>query len=88
MNEKDFTALLNNDAILEGFLTGIYIINARLYLSPRADDRRAAERFFKSDFFKNRFGEKADVIIEELDRQRKNGTKIKTCSNFNKNREV
>ena len=46
MNEKDFTALLNNDAILEGFLTGIYIINARLYLSPRADDRRAADRFF------------------------------------------
>lgn len=88
MNEKDFTALLNNDAILEGFLTGIYIINARLYLSPRADDRRAAERFFKSDFFKNRFGEKADLIIEELDRQRKNGTKIKMCSNFNKNREV
>lgn len=88
MNEKDFTALLNNDAILEGFLTGIYIINARLYLSPRADDRRAAERFFKSDFFKSRFGEKADLIIEELDKQRKNGTKIKTCSNFNKNREV
>ena len=88
MNEKDFKALLNNDAILEGFLTGIYIINARLYLSPRADDRRAAERFFKSDFFKSRFGEKADLIIEELDRQRKSGTKIKTCSNFNKNREV
>ena len=88
MNEKDFKALLNNDAILEGFLTGIYIINARLYLSPRADDRRAAERFFKSDFFKNRFGENADAIVEELDRQRKNGTKIKTCCNFNKNREV
>lgn len=88
MKEKDFKALLNNDAILEGFLTGIYIINARLYLSPRADDRRAAERFFKSDFFKSRFGENADLIIEELDRQRKNGTKIKTCSNFNKNREV
>ena len=88
MNEKDFKALLNNDAILEGFLTGIYIINARLYLSPRADDRRAAERFFKSDFFKSRFGEKADVIIEELNRQRKSGAKIKTCCNFNKNREV
>ena len=88
MNEKDFTALLNNDAILEGFFFFFYIINARLYLSPRADDRRAAERFFKSDFFKSRFGEKADLIIEELDKQRKNGTKIKTCSNFNKNREV
>ena len=88
MDKKDFKALLTNDAILEGFLTGIYIINARLYLSPRADDRRAAEQFFKSDFFKNRFGENADAIIEELNRQRKNGTKIKTCCNFNKNREV
>lgn len=88
MNNDDFKALLNNDAILEGFLTGIYIINARLYLSPRGDDRRAAEQFFKSDFFKNRFGENADAIVEELDRQRKNGKKIKTCCNFNKNREV
>lgn len=73
MDKKDFTALLNNDAILDGFITGIYIVNARLYLSNRGEDRRAAERFFKSDFFRDRLGENADIIIEELKRKRKRG---------------
>lgn len=73
MNKNDYTALLNNDAILDGFLTGIYIVNARLYLSNRGEDRRAAEKFFKSDFFRERLGDNADIIVEELKRKRKRG---------------
>lgn len=73
MNKNDYTALLNNDAILDGFLTGIYIVNARLYLSNRGEDRRAAERFFKSDFYRDRLGDNADIIVEELNRKRERG---------------
>lgn len=82
MDKNDYNALLTDDAILDGFLTGIYLINAHLYLSPRADDRRAAERFFKSDFFKERFGDQADVIIEELKRKRKTNGKVNKCGVF------
>lgn len=82
MNKNDYKAFLNDDAILDGFLSGIYLINAHLYLSPRADDRRAAERFFKSDFFKERFGDQADVIIEELNRKRRKDERKIKCGIF------
>lgn len=86
--EDDFKALKADDEILDGFMSGVYLIYARMYLSTRGDDHREAVRFFNSEFFKSRFGDKATEIIEELDRQRKKGNKIKTCCNFNKNREV
>lgn len=86
--EDDFKALKADDEILDGFMSGVYLIYARMYLSTRGDDHREAVRFFNSEFFKSRFGDKAPEIIEELDRQRKKGNKIKTCCNFNKNREV
>ena len=77
--EDDFKALKADDEILNGFMSGVYRIYARMYLSTRGDDHREAVRFFNSEFFKSRFGDKAPEIIEELDRQRKKG---------NKNREV
>lgn len=82
MNKNDYNAFLTDDAILDGFLFGIYLINAHLYLSPHADDRRAAERFFKSDFFKERFGDQADVIVKELNRKRKTNDRVIKCGIF------
>ena len=75
-NKEDFKAFLNDDRILDGLLTGIYIIYARMYLSTRGDDHREAVRFFNSELFKSRFGDKAPEIIEELKRKRKKGEKL------------
>lgn len=80
-NKEDFKAFLNDDRILDGLLTGIYIIYARMYLSTRGDDHREAVRFFNSELFKSRFGDKAPEIIEELKRKRKKGEKLH-CSNI------
>lgn len=80
MNKEDFTAFLTDDRILNGFLTGIYILYARMYLSTRGDDYREAVRFFNSDFFKNHFGDQSDAIVEELNRKRRNHKKL--CSNW------
>lgn len=74
--EDDFKALMTDDEILDGLMTGIYIIYARMYLSTRGDDYREAVRFFNSDFFKTRFGDKSTEIIEELKRKRRNREKL------------
>lgn len=86
--EDDFKALINDDHILDGFMSGVYLLYVRMYLSTRGDDHREAVKFFNSEFFKSRFGDQTDAIIEELNKQRKKGAKMKTCCNFNKNREV
>lgn len=78
-NKEDFKAFLTDDRILDGFLTGIYINYARLYLSTRGDDHREAVRFFNSELFKSRFGDKAPEILEELKRKRKKGEKLHVC---------
>ena len=75
-NKEDFKAFLTDDRILDGLLTGIYIIYARMYLSTRGDDHREAARFFNSELFKSRFGDKAPEILEELKRKRKKGEKL------------
>lgn len=74
--EDDFKALMTDDEILDGFMTGIYIIYARMYLSTRGDDHREAVKFFNSELFNSRFGDKAPEILEELKRKRKNGEKL------------
>lgn len=74
--EDDFKALMADDKILDGLMTGIYINYARLYLSTHGDDHREAARFFNSELFKSRFGDKAPEILEELKRKRKNGEKL------------
>lgn len=74
--DDDFKALMTDDEILDGLMTGIYIIYARMYLSTRGDDHREAVRFFNSELFKSRFGDKAPEIIEELKRKRKKGEKL------------
>lgn len=75
-NKEDFKAFMTDDRILDGFLTGMYINYARLYLSTRGDDHREAARFFNSELFKSRFGDKAPEILEELKRKRKKGEKL------------
>lgn len=80
MNKEDFNAFLTDDRILDCFLTGVYILYARMYLSTRGDDYREAVRFFNSDFFKNQFGDKSEDIVTELKRKRRNSEKL--CSNW------
>lgn len=80
--EDDFKALMTDDEILDGLMTGIYIIYARMYLSTRGDDHREAVKFFNSELFKSRFGDKAPEILEELKRKRKNGEKLYTRNNY------
>lgn len=80
MNKEDFNAFLTDDRILDCFLTGVYILYARMYLSTRGDDYREAVRFFNSDFFKNQFGDKSEDIVTELKRKRRNREKL--CSNW------
>lgn len=77
-NKEDFKAFLTDDRILDCFITGVYIIYARMYLSTRGDDHREAVRFFNSDFFKNQFGDKAAAIVEELNRKRRNHEKLRS----------
>ena len=76
MNKEDFKAFLDDDRILNNFLTGIYLIYAKMYLSTRGDDHREAVKFFNSELFKSRFGDKAPEILEELERKRKKGEKL------------
>lgn len=78
MNNDDFKALKVDDEILDGFMSGVYIIYARMYLSTRGDDHREAVKFFNSELFKSRFGDKAPEIVEELKRKRKKGEKLYT----------
>lgn len=77
-NKEDFKAFLTDDRILNGFLSGIYLIYANMYLSTRGDDHWEAERFFNSDFFKYQFGDQADAIVEELKRKRRKHEKLHT----------
>lgn len=83
-NKEDFKAFLNDDRILKGFLTGIYLIYANMYLSTRGNDHWEAERFFNSDFFKHQFGEQSDAIVEELKRKRRNHEKLCVNRHYNK----
>ena len=76
MNKEDFKAFLDDDRILNNFLSGIYLIYAKMYLSTRGDDHREAVKFFNSELFKSRFGDKAQEILEELERKRKKGEKL------------
>lgn len=76
IKKDDFKALMTDDEILDGLMSGVYIIYARMYLSTRGDDHREAVKFFNSELFKSRFGDKAPEIIEELKRKRKNGEKL------------
>ena len=78
MNKEDFKALLTDDRILDGLLTGIYLIYAKMYLSTRGNDHWEAESFFNSDFFKHQFGDQADAIVEELKRKRRKHEKLYT----------
>lgn len=86
MNKKedDFKALMTDDVILDGLLSGIYIIYAKMYLSTRGNDHWEAERFFNSDFFKHQFGDQADAIVEELKRKRRNHEKLCVNRRYNK----
>ena len=81
MNKEDFKAFLTDDRILNGFLSGIYLIYAKMYLSTRANDHWEAERFFNSDFFKHQFGDQSDAIVEELKRKRRKHEKLYTQHN-------
>lgn len=79
-NKEDFKAFLTDDRILDCFITGVYIIYARMYLSTRGDNHREAVRFFNSDFFKHQFGDQSEAIVEELERKRRSREKL--CSNW------
>ena len=78
MNKEDFKAFLDDDRILNNFLSGIYLIYAKMYLSTRSTDYWEAWRFFNSDFFKHQFGDQADAIVEELQRKRRKHEKLYT----------
>ena len=83
-NKEDFKAFLTDDRILNGFLSGIYLIYANMYLSTRGNDHWEAERFFNSDFFKHQFGDQSDAIVEELKRKRRNHEKLCVNRHYNK----
>ena len=76
MNKEDFKAFLTDDRVLNGFLSGIYLIYANMYLSTRSTDYCEAERFFNSDFFKHQFGDQSEAIVEELERKRRKHEKL------------
>ena len=84
MNKEDFKAFLDDDRILNNFLTGIYLIYANMYLSTRGSDHWEAERFFKSDFFKQQFGDQSEAIVEELKRKRRNHERLCVNRPYNK----
>lgn len=83
-NKEDFKALMTDDEILDGLLSGVYIIYAQMYLSTRGDDHREAELFFNSDFFKHQFGDQSEAIVEELKRKRRNHEKLCANRHYNK----
>ena len=75
-NKEDFKAFLNNDKILDGFMSGVYLLYAKMYLSTRGDNHREAVKFFNSEFFKSRFGDQSEAIVEELERKRRKHKKL------------